>query len=448
MGPVKRNLLILFFFLALSGTAQVLVRIKGEQGNMMYLTSFTINGYQKLDSTKMIGNQFMFPVTAKTPPGIYRIGNGKSDFEFILNEPSLQFETVGNALQDSLRVISSAENVLFEIYRKMRDKAYMQLDLLNQVLAYYDPLTGYYKTTLDEFTSNQDRFFDWTDSVITSHPESFIAHYIKADIKPRIQPGLNVGQQKLFFQEHWFDEVDWMDNTMMASDVLTKKITSYLGLYSNPGLRKPELSQAFIAAVDKILPLARQNPVIYDFTLKYLIHGFERYGFDDVIMHIATDFSTPQQCENERQSETLARLEKYKLLAIGKTAPEIIMNDMNGNQLILSSIRSRKLLIFWASWCPHCQQLIPQMISWSQQGPNKDIRLIPISLDDDKSALEKAIIDLKIPWPVFTDYKKWNSKAAIDYNIYATPTMLLLDKDNKIIGKPMDLGELNRTVEE
>ncbi|MBK6643614.1 MAG: redoxin domain-containing protein [Bacteroidetes bacterium] len=141
---------------------------------------------------------------------------------------------------------------------------------------------------------------------------------------------------------------------MMSSDVLTKKITAYLGLYSNPNFRKPELSQAFMAAVDHVLPLARQNKVMYDFTLRYLIHGFERFGFDDVILHIATNYSTPDQCENEQQAETLARLEKYKLLVAGKIAPDIQMKDVSGKEVILSGIKSRKLIIFWASWCPHC----------------------------------------------------------------------------------------------
>jgi thiol-disulfide isomerase/thioredoxin len=439
---MKSIIIILFILSAFTSSAQVIIKINSATNKVYYLQAFTLNGYQKLDSAGVIGNQVTFPLSANTPPGMYMMGNGDEGFKFILNEPELKFETAGNALQDSLKVIQSEENKTFILYQQKRDKAYMQLDVLNQVLLYYDPSTQYYHTTLIEFITTQEEFTFWTDSILKMQPNAFVSHLIRADRKPTIPPGLNLAQQKEYFRNHWFDGIDWMDNTMMTSDVLTKKITDYLGLYSNPNFRKPELSQAFSVAVDKILPLAMQNPVIYEFTLKYLVRGFERYGFDDVILYIATNYSNSQQCENEQQSETLARLEKYKLLTVGKTAPDIQMKDMAGKELRISSVKSRKLLIFWASSCPHCKELLPEIVNWSQQNPTVNIKVIPISLDDDKTAIQLAVKELKIPWPILVDYKKWSSQAAIDYNIYATPTMLLLDGDNKILAKPMNLEEL------
>jgi hypothetical protein len=38
--------------------------------------------------------------------------------------------------------------------------------------------------------------------------------------------------------------------------------------------------------------------------------------------------------------------------------------------------------------------------------------------------------------------KGWESRAVMDYYIYATPTMFLLNKDRKIIGKPLTVDEL------
>ena len=295
---MNKYFILLFLFSAISAVAQINTRIKGATGKVFYLQSFSANGYQKLDSAWITGEMVSFPVNGKTPPGMYMVGNGKEGFEFILDEPALQFETMGNSLKDSLKVILSGENKIFALYKLKRDKAYLQLDLLNQVLVYYDPSTEYYHLTLREFTATQDRFILWTDSIIKSQPNAFISHFIRADRKPNITPGLKLAEQKEFFRNHWFDGIDWTDNTMMNSDVLTKKITDYLGLYSNPSFRKPELSQAFMVAVDKILPLARQNPEIFDYTLKYLVHGFERFGFDDVIMHIATNYSSQQQCHD------------------------------------------------------------------------------------------------------------------------------------------------------
>jgi thiol-disulfide isomerase/thioredoxin len=446
---VKRSFLFqIFLLIYFASKAQITVKVTSGEGKTLYLQSFSLSGFQKTDSATVLGKVVTFPTasTAALSPGMYMIGDNKQGFRFILNESELEFRTVYPFMEDSLVIVKSFENSILHEYELIRDKAYQRLDMLNQVLAVYDPGSEFYRTTLQEFMNVQEKFERWTDSIRKKYPSAYVSHYIRADKKPFIVPGLKLAAQKQFFQEHWFDEVDWMDNTMMTSDVLTSKITSYLGLYSNPNIGKAELSQGFMIAVDRILPQARQNPDVYDFTLKYLIRGFERYGFEDVILHIATNYPKSEQCENDQQSETIARLEKYKLMAVGKTAPDLKLKDLNGNGMILSSLKSKKLVIFWASWCPHCKELIPQLISWSQRPANSEVKLIPVSLDESKEALQRAISELNITWPVYCDYKKWSSQAAIDYNIYATPTMLLLDNDNKILAKPMNIYELEQSL--
>ncbi|MBK6643613.1 MAG: DUF4369 domain-containing protein [Bacteroidetes bacterium] len=195
---MNRVVIFLFLIFAVSCTAQINVRIKGADNKTLYLQYFTINGYQKIDSASVIDKVVSFPVSEKTPPGMYIIGDGKTGFEFFLNENQLLFETVWNSFQDSLKIISSLENKVYSPIPTKRDKAYMHLDLLNQVLTYYDSGTDYYLTTLLEFTNTQDRFSSWTDSVINSAPKALVSHYIRADIKPYISPGLNLKPTKSF----------------------------------------------------------------------------------------------------------------------------------------------------------------------------------------------------------------------------------------------------------
>lgn len=425
---------------------QIKVSVKDRDGISLYLHTFTLSGYQKIDSARVTNGEVTFQITTKTPPGVYMIGDGKNGFDFILNEKEIRFSTSWPQMQENLKVLLSDENLIWQDYLKKRDQSYLHLDLLNQVLVYYDPITTYYATTLKEFAGIQESFRHWTDSIITVQPGSFVARYIRADRKPFIPPGLSLNEQKLFFREHWFDGIDWKDNSMMTSEVLTDKITSYLGLYSNSNAGKAEVSQGFMMAVDRILPLAKENPAVYDFCIKYLVRGFERYGFEDVILHIATNYSSSQQCENEHQAETLARLEKYKLLSVGKVAPDIKMKDLSGKDFTLGSIKQQKLIVFWASWCPHCKELLPDLVNWSKQPSNQKIQVVPVSLDENKNALENAIEELGIPWPVLCDFKKWSSPVAADYNIYATPTMLLLDKENTILAKPLNIPELEQSL--
>lgn len=55
--------------------------------------------------------------------------------------------------------------------------------------------------------------------------------------------------------------------------------------------------------------------------------------------------------------------------------------------------------------------------------------------------LRISLIDLN-NWVNASDLKGWEGKAAVDYFIYATPTMFLVDKDMKLIGMPKTVEEL------
>ncbi len=65
-------------------------------------------------------------------------------------------------------------------------------------------------------------------------------------------------------------------------------------------------------------------------------------------------------CVNaEKFQELQHKIELIQQLAIGKTAPEFVAEDIDGNLIKLSEIQAQKtLLFFWASWCPHCKEMI------------------------------------------------------------------------------------------
>jgi len=44
------------------------------------------------------------------------------------------------------------------------------------------------------------------------------------------------------------------------------------------------------------------------------------------------------------------------------------------------------------------------------------------------------------------DLKGWDGKAAVEYFIYATPSMFLIDNDKKITGKPVNYDELKAYI--
>lgn len=80
--------------------------------------------------------------------------------------------------------------------------------------------------------------------------------------------------------------------------------------------------------------------------------------------------------------------------------PDITIERADGTKLLLSSLFGKTLYLdFWATWCPPCCAEIPHLEALSEQfAGNQDIRIISVSVDQDRDAWVKKITDDKPSW--------------------------------------------------
>jgi peroxiredoxin len=124
--------------------------------------------------------------------------------------------------------------------------------------------------------------------------------------------------------------------------------------------------------------------------------------------------------------------------AIGVLAPDFTQNDPTGKPVSLSSLRGQYVLVdFWASWCQPCRQENPNIVNAYNAYKDKGFTILGVSLDQDKAAWEKAIMDDKLTWNHVSDLKYWDNAAAKTYGIRSIPASFLLDKEGKIIAKDL-----------
>ncbi len=251
-------------------------------------------------------------------------------------------------------------------------------------------------------------------------------------------------------QRHYFDETDFGDTLLIKTNVLTAKAIDYLGFYSINSQSKALQEEFFSQAVDTILHKAMENGKVYNFIMQYLIEGFEMYGFDRVISHIAANYEPANTCVNEeRKSELEKRMENLRKLAVGNIAPDIVIEDMQGNKLDLAGIGSElTVVLFWASWCPHCNQMMPALKEIYQDKSLPEFEILAISIDTSAMDYSQALALHANPWINYAEFTGWDSKAAIDYSIYATPTMFLIDRNRKILGRPVSVSDLRFELEQ
>jgi hypothetical protein len=232
--------------------------------------------------------------------------------------------------------------------------------------------------------------------------------------------------------------VDFENPLLQSSDFLTDRVMAYvfgMSSYNNEGYKRD---------IDHLAELmTNTNPTVKVSLLHMIWKRFvdsnnetmANYVSDNYLLDLAKEAGYPQLVE---------LLTAFKNNSIGNTAQNFdIPNYDNGKPTTLYDLNNadRYLLIFWSSTCSHCAEELPKVKTIIP----KDTKVIAIGIEDDAENWQKAIEN----YPDFIHVlglKKWDNDIVKAYNIDATPSFILLDKDKTIIAKPFDLEALKESL--
>lgn len=144
---------------------------------------------------------------------------------------------------------------------------------------------------------------------------------------------------------------------------------------------------------------------------------------------------------SENQTNTYATnlstmVASVKALAVGEAAPEIMLPNPDGVITKLSDFKGKVVLIdFWASWCRPCRAENPNVVKMYKKFKDKNFEILGVSLDKNKDAWVKAIVNDGITWPQVSDLQFWNSVAAKTYQVKGIPQTYLIDAEGNILAK-------------
>jgi peroxiredoxin len=166
----------------------------------------------------------------------------------------------------------------------------------------------------------------------------------------------------------------------------------------------------------------------------------------DFLKNILDKFE-PAHRHSSYYKDLANKVDKMIPVFAGKEAPEISMDDPNGNTITLSKLRGNPVIIyFWASFDELSPETNKQLLNVYNKYKAKGLKVMAISVDDENTRDNwiKAIDDQNLDWLNVSNLYGWDDEVVSNiYKINKVPYFIVLDRKGIIKHK----GELVKDIE-
>ena len=362
--------------------------------------------------------------------------------EFIANaaETNIVITTsISNLKNSNIFIENSTENTLYRELQLVRNRHDKRLNQLIQAKRKLTPLQADYIRSYTQIDSELDLLKDSInkecDKVTAAYPHLFVHQITRNLVKLPTRMGHHKAKEydthDAFLHEHYFDYFDFNNPNLVHHYAVNLLLEQYFSQYSSTK------DKILYHSCDILMSKASVNPeiknYIYNFLLNYgltrnmeymVTYMQDTYGDD---CQLGVDFS---------KQNTLKAINETK---VGSTAPDILLYDSQNNpQSLRQFVEKNKytVLVFWVSWCAHCQKELPKIASYQAEWAKKGIGIFSVSVDEQRELWTKALDKYRLQGANVAELVPIKqSKVLPMYNIYTTPAVFVLDKTGKIIAK-------------
>ena len=144
-----------------------------------------------------------------------------------------------------------------------------------------------------------------------------------------------------------------------------------------------------------------------------------------------------------------AKAELFELdrLGVGRIAPQIEGEDLDGRKMKLDDYRGKVVvLVFWGTWCGPCMRMVPDERKLVERMGGKPFALIGINSDNNKARVKAAVEKEGITWASFRDGTA-PGPIAKAWNVQSWPTVYVLDPQGVIRYRNVQGAALEHAVD-
>lgn len=366
-------------------------------------------------------------------------------------------EIVGEALSqtETVKITKGQENQLFERYAQehpRREQALTAWIYLEKIYT-SDSLFAAQEESAKNIQAEKQRIKAEDAAFLAKLPkESYVSWFLP--IRKLVSSVSTVAQyrpEEIPTTIEAFRALDYTDQRLYKSGLFKDAIESHFWLLENSG---KSLDSVFIEmqhSIDAmVLYLINDEKKLNEVT-DYLFNLLERHSLFQASEYLAIKVLNETSCTID--SDLAKQLESYRSMKKGNVAPDIIFAGdhfapgfASNSPKKLSDIKSNyTVVVFGASGCPKCTEELPEIAKLYTKWKTQGVEVVFVSLDEDKKMFKKFVKDF--PFISTCDYKEWKSKIVVDYYVFATPTMYLLDAERKILLRPNSVKQMDSWVD-
>ena len=403
-----------------------------------------------LDSLLYRGeSEIKFDYDQRYTDGVYVLEvSSLESFQFvIIKQNSLTAHIYESGSGMAFKPDHSKENDAFNIMMNLSDVYTVSMDsmgfALNQ-LSDFDPRNDAKTDSLSKvYHRVADAYNNSLDLLADLFPKSYTAEVlILLDKIPLRTQNADLNAQfdndAAFNHIHYFRFIDFSDQRILSNPFLSNKILDYLYNYSERS------EQGIKEAIDKLVTMPNIHPNVQSFILDLLIDFFTEKEAAEFIDHISRNYLG--SCELPLSEESLAKIDQMVKFKPGDQIPEFRLPNQTEHLVPISGLTGElNVIVFWASWCPHCMRELPKLKDLYDELPGK-LGVYAISVDSVKTDWMRAVKSENLKWLNVIDDKGWESENLRAFGVTSTPSLILVDSQLRWIGRASSFDGLHELV--
>ena len=463
MKKILFTLVASFLFLICSAQSfQVSLQCDFKSGTA-YLTYHQGGSLLVEDSAEVNGKGIaVFKGKRNLPPGIYAIvfPGKKFTADFLVGkQKDINISIFANTNDlTKMQVTGSAENILFKQYQQITaikgKKLFAEKQAYNAARTATD--SALHQT---KYTQLNNELNSYRNNLIATRPGSMMAIILQAMKESPLPQKIAVTHQDSvdnyhFYKSHYWDGISFMDDCVVRTPFFVPKLKRY---YQEV---MPKDADSIIRDAAYRLLLARSAPEMYKYLLNWLTDEYlnpKYMGQDAVFVYLFNNYHSKGLSPwlNEKQMEAITR-RAYMLMAnlVGEKAANLeFLNTADKISSLYDLKSAYTVVVFWDPNCGHCKEELPAMDSFYRADwKNKNVQIYAVLSEGDISSWKKYIDANNLSDWIHVHQTNEMRKADAEmqrasfkqlYDVTQTPTLYLLDRDKRIVGKKLTLEQLN-----